>query len=56
MTFLTESKSLPALAKMIGHDYQTYEHATKVLWFTVAFLRWPSGHFEDYPARLRFSR
>lgn len=39
MTFLTESKSLPALAKMIGHDYQTYEHATKVLWFTVAFLR-----------------
>jgi hypothetical protein len=24
---------------MIGHDYQTYEHATKVLWFTVAFLR-----------------
>lgn len=39
MTFLAESKSLPALAKMIGHDYQTYEHATKVLWFTVAFLR-----------------
>ena len=24
---------------MIGHDYKTYEHATKVLWFTVAFLR-----------------
>lgn len=39
MAFLTASKSLPALTKMIGHDYQTYEHATKVLWFTVAFLR-----------------
>lgn len=37
--FITESKSLPALAKMIGHDYKTYEHATKVLWFTVAFLK-----------------
>ncbi len=39
LAFITEAKSLPALAKMIGHDYQTYEHATKVLWFTVAFLR-----------------
>ncbi|MBN2398177.1 MAG: HD domain-containing protein [Deltaproteobacteria bacterium] len=39
LTFITESKSLQALAKMIGHDYQTYEHATKVLWFTVAFLK-----------------
>ena len=37
--FIRESKSIQALAKMIGHDYQTYEHATKVLWFTVAFLR-----------------
>lgn len=37
--FITESNSLQALTKMIGHDYQTYEHATKVLWFTVAFLR-----------------
>jgi HD-GYP domain-containing protein (c-di-GMP phosphodiesterase class II) len=37
--FITESNSLRALTKMIGHDYQTYEHATKVLWFTVAFLR-----------------
>jgi hypothetical protein len=39
LLFITESNSLPALAKMIGHDYQTYEHATKVLWLTVAFLR-----------------
>ncbi|MDA8127060.1 MAG: HD domain-containing protein [Deltaproteobacteria bacterium] len=39
LIFISESKSLQALAKMIGHDYQTYEHATKVLWFTVSFLR-----------------
>jgi HD-GYP domain-containing protein (c-di-GMP phosphodiesterase class II) len=39
MKFITESKSLPALARMIGHDYKTYEHAAKVLWFTVAFLK-----------------
>jgi len=39
LLFIRESKSLQALSKMIGHDYQTYEHATKVLWFTVAFLR-----------------
>ena len=39
LIFITESRSLQALAKMIGHDYQTYTHATKVLWFTVAFLR-----------------
>ncbi len=39
LAFITESKSLQALTKMIGHDYQTYEHATKVLWFTVAFLK-----------------
>jgi HD-GYP domain-containing protein (c-di-GMP phosphodiesterase class II) len=39
LVFIREAKSLPALAKMIGHDYQTYEHATKVLWFTVAFLQ-----------------
>lgn len=38
LIFIAESKSMEALAKMIGHDYQTYEHATKVLWFTVAFL------------------
>lgn len=38
LEFITESRSLQALAKMIGHDYQTYEHATKVLWFTIAFL------------------
>ena len=39
LEFLTETKSLQALSQMIGHDYKTYEHATKVLWFTVAFLR-----------------
>ena len=39
LMFIKESKSLQALSKMIGHDYQTYEHATKVLWFTVAFLQ-----------------
>ncbi|MHB8910751.1 MAG: HD-GYP domain-containing protein [Syntrophales bacterium] len=39
LQFIKESHSLQALSKMIGHDYQTYEHATKVLWFTVAFLR-----------------
>jgi hypothetical protein len=39
MQFITEAKSIPALAKMIGHDYETYKHATKVLWFTVAFLQ-----------------
>jgi HD-GYP domain-containing protein (c-di-GMP phosphodiesterase class II) len=39
LKFIRESKSLQALSKMIGHDYQTYEHATKVLWFTVSFLR-----------------
>lgn len=39
LQFIKESNSLHALSKMIGHDYQTYEHATKVLWFTVAFFR-----------------
>ncbi|MDD3845892.1 MAG: HD domain-containing protein [Syntrophorhabdaceae bacterium] len=39
LMFIAESNSLQPLAKMIGHDYKTYEHATKVLWFTVAFLR-----------------
>jgi HD-GYP domain-containing protein (c-di-GMP phosphodiesterase class II) len=39
LIFIMEADSIRALAKMIGHDYQTYEHATKVLWFTVAFLR-----------------
>jgi len=39
LIFIAESNSLQALSKMIGHDYKTYEHATKVLWFTVAFLR-----------------
>jgi response regulator RpfG family c-di-GMP phosphodiesterase len=38
LEFITESRSLQALAKMIGHNYQTYEHATKVLWLTMAFL------------------
>ena len=40
LVFIMESDSLRALAKMIGHDYQTYEHATKVLWFTVSFLKY----------------
>lgn len=39
MNFITGSNSLPALSKMIGHDYKTYEHATKVAWFTVAFIK-----------------
>ncbi|HEY3278510.1 MAG TPA: HD domain-containing phosphohydrolase [Syntrophorhabdaceae bacterium] len=39
LCYVAESGSLQALAKMIGHDYQTYTHATKVLWLTVAFLR-----------------
>ncbi len=39
LIFVTKANSLQALVKMIGHDYQTYEHATKVLWFTVAFLQ-----------------
>ena len=38
LMFIAESKSLEALTKMIGHDYETYEHAIKVLWFTTAFL------------------
>jgi HD-GYP domain-containing protein (c-di-GMP phosphodiesterase class II) len=37
--FLTETKALDPLAKMVGHDYTTYEHATKVLWFLMAFLK-----------------
>ena len=47
LIFIAESKSLDALAKMIGHDYQTYEHATKVLWFTMAFLRDNEDILED---------
>ena len=39
LKFIMESNSLHALSRMIGHDYHTYEHATKVLWFTVSFLR-----------------
>jgi hypothetical protein len=39
LSYVAESGSLQALAKMIGHDYHTYTHATKVLWLTVAFLR-----------------
>lgn len=40
LVFIIQSNSLPALAKMIGHDYQTYTHATKVLWFTTSFLKY----------------
>ncbi len=54
LNFIKEAKSINALAKMIGHDYQTYEHATKVLWFTVAFLQQAPGVLEqvvpDYQA------
>jgi len=39
LIFITESKSLKPLTQMIGHDYKTYEHATKVLWFTMLFLK-----------------
>ncbi|MEN6360363.1 MAG: HD domain-containing phosphohydrolase [Smithella sp.] len=39
MKFITGSNSLSALSKMIGHDYKTYEHATKVAWFTVSFIK-----------------
>jgi len=39
LIFIAESRSLEALAKMVGHDYQTYEHCTKVLWFAMAFLK-----------------
>jgi HD-GYP domain-containing protein (c-di-GMP phosphodiesterase class II) len=53
LLFISESNSLRALAQMIGHDYKTYEHATKVLWFTVAFLRDNPAILEiiqpDYP-------
>jgi len=49
LIFIAESKSLQALTTMIGHDYQTYEHATKVLWYTVAFLR----NNQDIPERIQ---
>jgi HD-GYP domain-containing protein (c-di-GMP phosphodiesterase class II) len=39
LIFIAESRSLEALAKMVGHDYETYEHSTKVLWFAMAFLK-----------------
>jgi HD-GYP domain-containing protein (c-di-GMP phosphodiesterase class II) len=47
LIFIAESRSLDALSKMIGHDYRTYEHATKVLWFTVAFLHENQGVLEQ---------
>ncbi|HPP07306.1 MAG TPA: hypothetical protein PLW88_08030, partial [Syntrophorhabdaceae bacterium] len=36
--YIDQYNSLPALSKLLGHDYQTYEHATKVFWLTIAFL------------------
>lgn len=48
MNFITGSNSLPALSKMIGHDYKTYEHATKVAWFTVAFIKEHPDILEHY--------
>jgi HD-GYP domain-containing protein (c-di-GMP phosphodiesterase class II) len=38
LSFISQAKSLRPLARMIGNDYKTYEHSTKVLWLTVAFL------------------
>ncbi len=38
LTYIDQYNSLPALSKLLGHDYQTYEHATKVFWLTIAFL------------------
>lgn len=38
LIFIKESNSIPALSKMIGHDYQTYKHAITVMWLTVAFI------------------
>jgi len=49
LIFIAESRSLQALAKIVGHDYETYEHATKVLWFTVGFL----GNNPDVLQRIR---
>ena len=39
LVFIAETKSLDALSKIVGHDYKTYEHATKVLWLTALFLK-----------------
>lgn len=47
LIFIAQSNSIQPLAKMIGHDYRTYEHATKVLWFTMAFLRSNPDIFEQ---------
>ena len=49
LIFIAEAKSLQTVTKMIGHDYKTYEHATKVLWFTVAFL----GHHPEILERVQ---
>lgn len=38
LAYIDHYNSLPALSKLLGHDYQTYEHATKVFWLTIAFL------------------
>ncbi|MCX8109684.1 MAG: HD domain-containing protein [Syntrophorhabdaceae bacterium] len=38
LIYINHYNSLPALSKLMGHDYQTYEHATKVFWLTIAFL------------------
>ncbi len=39
ISFIAETRSLEPLSKMVGHDYNTYKHATKVLWLTVLFLK-----------------
>jgi len=38
LSYIDQYNSLAALSKLLGHDYQTYEHATKVFWLTIAFL------------------
>ncbi len=38
LVYIDQYNSLAALSKLLGHDYQTYEHATKVFWLTIAFL------------------
>ncbi len=39
LVFIAETRTLEALSKIIGHDYKTYEHATKVLWLVTLFLK-----------------
>ncbi|MBP8626456.1 MAG: HD domain-containing protein [Syntrophorhabdales bacterium] len=38
LIYIDQYNSLQPLSKLLGHDYQTYEHATKVFWLTITFL------------------